>query len=177
MNIVTWESVLLKEPPNRYSFNPSSIHFTNGYFAIGRLALAHLSACSTYDAVVVLNELQQLLLLWIWIQCDKSILQRNDLEVLLAKIQYILLALLQLASLRLELLWRQVLLLASLLYRGKFLLFPSLLVYGKLGGHQLVLLFLLLSQVQVLELVNRRLLKSLAHISCFESPRWTWKNQ
>ena len=112
---MTRKSILLEEPSNRYCLNPSSIHFTNGYFAVCRLALANLPTCANYGAVVVLYELQKFCLLWVWVKGNQTILERHNLEVLLAEIQHVVLASLEFPGAFLELLWGQNLLLASLL--------------------------------------------------------------
>jgi hypothetical protein len=92
--------------------------------------LAYLAACTNDCSVVVLDELQQLLLLWIWDKMGQPILERDNHEIFSAKVQDVLLALLQFPCTFLELLWGQYFLLASLLDCGKFLYlvgFPHLL--------------------------------------------------
>lgn len=170
-----WKSIVVKEISNRNGFNPSSINFSYSYDTIGGNALSHLSAGAHDGSVVLLDEPQQLFLLWIWIEGNQSILERHNLEVFPAEVENVVLAPLQFTRLCLELRGRQNLLLPSLLYGRKFL---SLLVWQQVVRRKLRTLLFLLAQVQVLELVNCRLLKSLlSHASCFESPHRTWKNQ
>lgn len=94
---------------------PLELDMSNSDCSPERNALADLSTGAHYGAVVVLNEPKKLLLLWVWVEGDKSILQRDNLEVLSAEIQDVLLASLQLTGAFLELLWRQNLALSSLL--------------------------------------------------------------
>ena len=83
--------------------------------------LSHLSAGADDCSVVLLNELQQLFLLWVWIESDESILKRDNLEVFFAEVQNVLLASLQLPCPRLELFGSQILLFASFLDGSQFL--------------------------------------------------------
>ena len=94
---------------------PLELDMSNSDCSPERNALADLSTGAHYGAVVVLNEPKKLLLLWIGVEGDKSILQRDNLEILSAEIQDVLLASLQLAGTFLELLWSQNLALSSLL--------------------------------------------------------------
>lgn len=94
---------------------PLELGMSNSYHRPEGNAFTHLTARAHYGAVIVLNEPKKLLLFWIWVEGDKSIFQRDNLEVLSAEIQYVLLTSLQLSGTFLELFWRQNLALSSLL--------------------------------------------------------------
>ena len=94
---------------------PLELDMSNSDCSPERNALADLSTGAHYGSVVVLNEPQQFLLLWIWIQCHQAILQRHDLEILSAEIQHIVLAPFDFSGSALEFLWSQNLLFTSLL--------------------------------------------------------------
>lgn len=86
---------------------PLELDMSNSDCGPERNAFSHLTRSAHYGAVVVLNEPKKLLLLWIWVEGDKSIFQRDNLEVLSAEIQDVVLATLQLSGTGLELLWSQ----------------------------------------------------------------------
>lgn len=94
---------------------PLELDMSNSDCSPERNTLADLSTGAHYGSVVVLYETKQFLLLWVWVEGDKSIFQRDNLEILSAEVHYVLLASLQLPCAFLELCWRQNLPLASLL--------------------------------------------------------------
>jgi hypothetical protein len=77
--------------------------------------LSNLSGRTDYGAVVILYELQQLGLFWIWVKGDKTVFQRHNLKIFAAERQYIVPASLCLPCTFLEFL------------RGQYFLFTGLL--------------------------------------------------